>query len=99
MTSLAAYFQSSGSAAPEAAPESTPRDDDRNLTVASIPAKDDFRPESQGIFRLFGNNPDTPTAQPTAEASAPEAEIPLPRRRPATASRAENRVAMAPAGL
>jgi hypothetical protein len=99
MTSLAAYFQSPASAAPEPASEPTPQGDgDRDMTVASVAGKDDFRPESQGIFRLFRSQPAadaSPSAQAEMQESSPDTAIPLPRRRPAAARRAEDKVAMA----
>ena len=59
--SLTAYFQSPGSVAPAPSTEPVPSGDgDRNMTVASVPGRDDFRPESQGIFRLFRTEPAVP---------------------------------------
>ena len=104
MERLAAYFQSPASVAPEPASEPGPEGDgDRNMTVATVAGRDDFRPESQGIFRLFRNQParSSPfgTSRRTGEAS-PDAAIPLPRRRPASAGRArEDKVAMVAPGL
>lgn len=102
MERLAAYFQSPASAAPEPAGEPVPSGDgDRNMTVASVPGRDDFRPESQGIFRLFRNDPAPPQDSPSVQAEAPlDATIPLPRRRPASAGRvSEDKVALAAPGL
>jgi len=99
---LAAYFQSPVSAAPEPSGNPAPGDGgDRDMTVA---AKDDFRPESQGIFRLFRNEPASPQENPFAQAEAVEGAsdetIPLPRRRPAAAGRGgEDKVALAAPGL
>jgi len=99
MERLAAYFQSPASVAPEPAGEPVPSGDgDRNITVASVPGRDDFRPESQGIFRLFRNDTPPPAAQ--AEAATVDEAIPLPRRRPASAGRmSEDKVALAAPGL
>ena len=104
MDRLAAYFQSPATIAPDAAPaEPAPSgDSDRNMTVASVPGSDDFRPESQGIFRLFRSQPTadpSPSAQAAVGESVPDASVPLPRKRPAAASRGEDKVAMAPSGL
>jgi hypothetical protein len=103
MGRLAAYFQSTASAAPEPANEPAPSGDgDRNMTVASVPSSDDFRPESQGIFRLFRSQPavdPTPSAQAGMQETSPDTAIPLPRRRPAAAGRAEGKVAMVTPGL
>ncbi|HKY85712.1 MAG TPA: hypothetical protein VJL90_03020 [Pseudorhodoplanes sp.] len=98
---LAAYFQSPASVASEPAAEPVPSGDgDRNMTVASVPGRDDFRPESQGIFRLFRNDP-APSPSPSMQAEAPlDTSVPLPRRRPASAVRlSEDKVAMAVPGL
>lgn len=92
MERLAAYFQSPASVAPAPSRDGG----DRDMTVA---ARDDFRPESQGIFRLFRNEPAAPQeASLQAEAAVDEA-IPLPRRRPASAKRGEDKVALAVPGL
>jgi hypothetical protein len=108
MEKLAAYFQSPANVAPDAAPaEPVPSGDgDRNMTVASVPGRDDFGPESQGIFRIFRNVPpadQTGSVQAGIGESAPDAAIPLPRRRPAAASRAQSdtpdKVAMGPSAL
>ena len=103
MDSLMAYFQSPGSVAPAPSADPAPRDGgERDMTVAST--RDDFRPESQGIFRLFRNDPAAPQATSQdgsmqAEAAVGQA-VPLPRRRPAAAGRAsEDKVAMAAPGL
>ena len=100
MASLAAYFQSPASVAPEPASEPAPQGDG-DMTVASVGGKDDFRPETQGIFRLFRNQPaadSSPSAQAGVEETSPDTAIPLPRRRPAAAGRAEDKVAMAAPG-
>jgi len=108
MESLMAYFQSPGTPAPI---DPAPRDGgERDMTVAA--ARDDFRPESQGIFRLFRNEPAAPqgTSQDTASLGAPQdaslqAEavdeaVPLPRRRPAAAGRGgEDKVALVAPGV
>ena len=102
MERLAAYFQSPASVAPEPAGEPVPSGDgDRNMTVASVPGRDDFRPESQGIFRLFRNDPAPAPDSPSVQAEAPlDATVPLPRRRPASAGRvSEDKVALAAPGL
>ncbi len=101
MERLAAYFQSPGSVTPEPSADPAPNDGgDRGTTVA---AKDDFRPESQGIFRLFRNEPAAPEASPPAQADAGEGAsdetIPLPRRRPAAAGRGDDKVALLAPGL
>lgn len=95
MERLAAYFQSPASAAPSPAADPAPRDGgERDITVA---AADDFRPESQGIFRIFRSEPAPAQA---AEAPAQDEAVPLPRRRPATAGRAsEDKVALVAPGL
>jgi hypothetical protein len=74
---------------------------DRPVTVA---ANDDFRPESQGIFRLFRNepavSPDAVSASAEITASASDPAIPLPRQRPAAVKRGgEDKVALAAPGL
>ena len=71
------------------------------MTVASVPGRDDFRPESQGIFRLFRNDPAPAPDSPSVQAEAPlDAAVPLPRRRPASAGRvSEDKVALAAPGL
>lgn len=67
--------------------------------AAAIAARDDFRPEAHGIFRLFRNDPPAATASvPNSEVvAAPEDEegsVPLPRHRPASPAPArEGRVA------
>lgn len=103
MERLAAYFQSPASVAPAPSADPAPRDGgDRDMTVA---ARDDFRPESQGIFRLFRNvaAPPQETASVQAEAgpSVADEAIPLPRRRPAAAAgrRGADKVALAAPGL
>ena len=85
MERLAAYFQSPASVAPEPASEPAPQGD-RDMTVASVAGKDDFRPESQGIFRLFRSQPaadPSPSTQAAIEETSPDTAIPLPRSRPA----------------
>jgi len=103
MDRLAAYFQSPASVAPEPASEPAPQgDSDRDMTVASVAGRDDFRPESQGIFRLFRNQQaadPSPSAQAGMQETSPDTAIPLPRRRPAAAGRAEGKVAMVTPGL
>jgi hypothetical protein len=97
MESLTAYFQSP--AAPASPADPAPRDGgERDMTVAT--ARDDFRPESHGIFRLFRNDPAAPQdASMQAEAVVDEA-VPLPRRRPAAAGRGgEDKVALAAPGV
>jgi hypothetical protein len=72
------------------------------MTVASVAGKDDFRPESQGIFRLFRNQPaadPAPSAQAGIQETSPDTAIPLPRSRPTAARRADDKVAMAAPGL
>jgi hypothetical protein len=102
MDRLAAYFQSPASAAPEPSGDAAPKGDgDRDKTVTN---KDDFRPESQGIFRLFRNAPAVPeeTASTQADAGerAADEAVPLPRRRPAAAGRGgEDKVALVVSGL
>lgn len=101
MERLAAYFQSPASVAPEPASEPAPQGD-RDMTVASVAGKDDFRPESQGIFRLFRSQPaadPSPSTQAAIEETSPDTAIPLPRSRPASAGRAEGKVAMVAPGL
>lgn len=97
MDNLMAYLQQSPAAAP-APVEPAPTDGGaRDMTVAS--ARDDFRPESQGIFPLFRNDRPAPQeASAQAEAVVDEA-IPLPRRRPAAARHGEDRVALAAPSL
>jgi hypothetical protein len=97
MDSLTAYFQSSGSVVPAAAEPAPTDGGERDMTVAAV--RDDFRPESQGIFRLFRNNPAPPSETPTQATAAVDESVPLPRRRPAAAGRAEDRVALAAPSL
>ncbi len=98
MESLMAYFQSPGSVAPAPPADPAPGDGgERDITVAA--ARDDFRPESQGIFRLFRNEPAAPQ-DASLQAEAVDPAVPLPRRRPAAAGRgSEDKVAMAAPGL
>jgi hypothetical protein len=92
MDRLAAYFQSAAPSAPAPSDAPAPSEGgERDMTVA---ARDDFRPESQGIFRLFKPAaPETPSMQ--AEAPAVDEDVPLPRRRPVAAGRGEDKVALA----
>jgi len=100
MERLAVYFQSPGLNAPSAEPPAG-EGGDRPVTVA---ANDDFRPESQGIFRLFRNEPAVSRTAVSASveitASASDPAIPLPRHRPAAGRRGgEDKVALAAPGL
>jgi hypothetical protein len=102
MDRLAAYFQSPASVPSEPSVDPAPKGvGDRDMTVAG---RDDFRPESQGIFRLFRNEPTAPeetasTQADVGEGPADEA-VPLPRRRPAAAGRGgEDKVALAVSSL
>lgn len=67
--------------------------------VAAIAARDDFRPEAHGIFRLFRNDPpvataSVPNSEVVAAAEDEEGSVPLPRHRPASPAPArEGRVA------
>ena len=93
-TDLKRSFRLSGDPAPKGG-------SDRDMTVAN---KDDFRPESQGIFRLFRNQPAAPEETGSTQAEAGEGPtdeaVPLPRRRPAAAGRGgEDKVALAVSGL
>jgi hypothetical protein len=95
MESLMAYFQSPGSGAPAPSAEPAPQDGgERDITVAA--ARDDFRPEMQGIFRLFGAGRTPANAAMQAEAPVMNEAVPLPRRRPVAAGRGgEDKVAFA----
>lgn len=101
MERLDAYFQSPGSFASGQSIDPESKDGgERDMTMA---AKDDFRPESQGIFRLFRNEPARSTEVPPAQAAdvaTSDETIPLPRRRPAAAGRGgEDKVALVGSGL
>jgi hypothetical protein len=95
MERLAAYFQSPASVMPTPSADPAPGDG-RDMTVA---ARDDFRPESQGIFRLFRNEPAVPQETSLQAETVMDATIPLPRRRPAAAGRGEDKVALAAPAL
>ena len=99
MESLMAYFQSPGSVVPAPSADPAPRDGgERNLIVAT--ARDDFRPESQGIFRLFRNEPAAPQDASIQTEAAVDQAVPLPRRRPAAAGRgSEDKVALIAPGV
>ena len=102
MERLAAYFQSPASVAP--APSADPAPGDSGARDVTVAARDDFRPESQGIFRLFRNDPasigESPSAQAETVAATPNEAVPLPRRRPMAAGRGgEDRLALAAGAL
>jgi hypothetical protein len=88
---LAAYLRTPPPAS--ASPAPVEQSDDRGYTVA---ARDDFRPEASGIFRLFRSEPAGSAAADSAPASgaASSAEgIPVPRRRPGLTQQSRDRVA------
>ena len=102
MESLTAYFQSPGSVAPAPSTEPVPSSDgDRNMTVASVPGRDDFRPEFAGHIPPVPDRSGRSSGSHPCRPNAPvDATIPLPRRRPASAGRAsDDKVAMAAPGL
>jgi hypothetical protein len=100
MDRLAAYFQSPVSVPSEpSADPASKGGGDRDMTLAG---RDDFRPESQGIFRLFRNAAPEQTGSTQAEAGegAADEAVPLPRRRPAAAGRGgEDKVALVVSGV
>lgn len=79
---LAAYF-----AMPAVAPSPSPEPRDATYTVAA--ARDDYSPESSGIYRLFSGLAPTPANAASSDGAAPAAAaedaVPVPKRRPRNA--------------
>lgn len=96
MERLAAYLQVPASVA---APQSSavtgdPREAAAGAGTAGTvaAARDDFRPEAFGIFRLARNEP-PPAAEPEASGEGAGPDIPLPRRRPPVSTARRGQVA------